>query len=361
MSARWGHNYLYVVGMIVGAAVATAALPTSVGAQTSQSVPVIDEGHIEVSEKILETNQTIKGLLEDLVRKELKEDPKAQHDAQKQLVEKKKKALEDVQQNYQGYRNNKYLEKDAYEDTFVETDPQQFLRDVTNSEFNRYLSQNFSYDVDQGSFNFSGDTSNLKKTIANSLEANMSEEKSPQQTMDRVTGGPQQTAAFKNGDFSKGGFDAWFEMSADKSNMPTGAYLQAQKQASKQIISAQNAEMNKLNWYDGVHGKTNDQGETVTPGSVYGQRLQDVMQFCDKGLLQFDEHPQTKQAAASACETIEQKIRTGGVLDGDFLSMFDQFASNLFNFDFSNEFDNLLGQIESEAQNYAQSVVSSIL
>jgi hypothetical protein len=361
MSAHWGHSY-YIVGGIALIALAVCAVPRSVSAQASQQVPVIDESHIEVSKNILETNESIKGLLEKLVEKELKDDPQTQNDAQDALVNKKKKVLEDVQQNYQGYMNNRYLPEEAYNESFVETNPSGHMRDVTNSEFNRYLAENYNYNIENGNFDFSGNKQNaIDQSVALSLLNNTSESAQPRETLSRVTGSKQSAQAFRSGDFSQGGFESWFEISANQSNTPDGAYLKAQDQMSEQIVQARNTEMEKLRWYDGVHGKTDEQGNVVTPGSVNNQRLQDVVRFCDEGLKRFDEHPQTQQRAQQACNQMEQRMRSGGVLIADFLNLFSNFTDNLFDANVDGVFSNLLGDLESQAADAAASVVSNIL
>lgn len=61
--------------------------------------------------------------------------------------------------------------------------------------------------------------------------------------------------AFLNGDFSKGGWGAYFELMVGSNNDPIKAYYDAQIEQYTRISNAQENRITKLNWSDGVFSK----------------------------------------------------------------------------------------------------------
>lgn len=95
------------------------------------------------------------------------------------------------------------------------------------------------------------------------------------------------------GDFSQGGWDAWFSMTQVDANNPYGAYLQARADIDSRLASAIGIESQKLDWNQGfiswsecLPGGTDPhtgecrpdmRGPTKTPGSIIKSQLDRVL------------------------------------------------------------------------------------
>jgi hypothetical protein len=101
------------------------------------------------------------------------------------------------------------------------------------------------------------------------------------------------------GDFSQGGWDAWFSMTQEQTNNPYGAYLKAKIELDSQIASAVGLKKSEydinngfLSWQECAIGKTTKydingrpdgemcilgQEKTVTPGSVISAQLNQTL------------------------------------------------------------------------------------
>jgi len=102
------------------------------------------------------------------------------------------------------------------------------------------------------------------------------------------------------GDFSKGGWDAWFSMTQNSTNNPYGAYLEAKLELDSRIANALNIKDKQLQWDSGflaysecleenpgpfhpahdegkAEGECLQRGETKTPGKVIESQLENVL------------------------------------------------------------------------------------
>jgi hypothetical protein len=99
------------------------------------------------------------------------------------------------------------------------------------------------------------------------------------------------------GDFNKGGWDKFFEMTQKQQNNPIGAYLQAQNQMNMQIATRQGIAQSQLNWGQGfmsyeecdVIGGIDQNCRTVTPGSIIAGKLNGALGQGENALVTADE------------------------------------------------------------------------
>lgn len=100
--------------------------------------------------------------------------------------------------------------------------------------------------------------------------------------------------AFTNGDFTKGGWNSWFEITQNQSSNPLGAYMGAKFELDRRIANKLGIEQEKLNWGDGflswsdcvkygpagvdadgqpTEPECEKRGPIKTPGSVISEQL----------------------------------------------------------------------------------------
>ncbi len=99
-----------------------------------------------------------------------------------------------------------------------------------------------------------------------------------------VVSNTEDFAKFTEGDFSKGGWNSWFEISQNPSNNPFGSYVSAQGELADRILKKQDQEKNLLNWGDGFlsfreclaedqNRNCVEEGDIQTPGKVINEQL----------------------------------------------------------------------------------------
>lgn len=354
-----------MVMSIIALAVFCIAIPINGNAQTS--VPVKDEENIsvnedirdavqnevEISEQIKRYNEQVLTKISSLVKKEYELDPQEHSTAIELKANNAERRLENVRTGYKGYLNGKYLDGGAGEDSYAEQDYQQHMENVEKSEFRRYLDQHYGYDHKSGEFEGDADSraDKRRREIAKALKRNSTESPRPEPDIDEITGGEEETEQFFGGDFSKGGFEAWFSLSGNPDNTPSGAYLKAQRRVGEQVAEAQGAQTQKLNWYDGVHAKTNEEGETLTPGSVIEDKMSRAVDFCNEGMDDIDEAGQTTsplQKMRELCDSVDVRMQSDGtgILSEDFSEAFTITTGNgAAGFEPSQVVDNLIGEV----------------
>src|SRR3989344_3124187 len=146
--------------------------------------------------------------------------------------------------------------------------------------------------------------------------------------------------AFLNGDFSQGGWDAWFAMTQNAYGNPFDATLNAQAQLSLRINNEKTIELAKLNWAGGFlswsdcieregnddsggpdgdpatsDGECTKRGPTKTPGKVIETQLENVLGSEVKQLELADEFDEMVSALVGQ---LVKKIFTsaGGLFSG---------------------------------------------
>ncbi|MEX0672793.1 MAG: hypothetical protein WDZ82_03385 [Candidatus Paceibacterota bacterium] len=361
-------------------------LPSAVYAQGGgQSVPVTDEDHIEVSEEannilsnIQETNkenleqnanaaETLKKLLE-VFTVDHPEGEKASKDA---LAEKSKTNIDDSVEGYKGYMNNQYLPQydcEEGENSFIETDPDQYYQDVSNSQFNRFLVEEFSFDRDDlcdNGDNYtppnSNDTPNYQKGLVRSLQTSNAQEQEfdLNYNLHETTDG--NVDEFMSGDFSHGGYAGLFSALGNSDNHIYGAYTKSKGESERREREAQEIESQKLEWSGGAHALTNSDNQILTPGTLNRDRYDRAVNFCERSLVGLDKHQEVAEQLDEHCQEIENKIMDGLALDGSLLDSFDQLINGLINLDYEAEFENIIDDLESEAEDYVSDVIDDFI
>ncbi len=102
---------------------------------------------------------------------------------------------------------------------------------------------------------------------------------------------------FLSGDFSQGGWPAWFRVHTSLQNHPYGAYYLAQGELNTRLDRRQQVELEKLNYGQGFLSKercsTNHLGESrceiVTPGAVINEQLNNTLSSGTRQLELADE------------------------------------------------------------------------
>lgn len=92
--------------------------------------------------------------------------------------------------------------------------------------------------------------------------------------LDQYSSDPE---AYLSGDFSKGGWDAWFATLENPNNTPVGAYLEAKTAQQNITNQAQGQEFLKLEWGDGWKSVEDEAGNTLTPGGIIEGQVEEVL------------------------------------------------------------------------------------
>lgn len=282
-----------------------------------QAVPVLDEDN-------LEQNTRIADLLELLLTKELQDDQVAQATAQQKMGELAKETLNFISTGANG------------QPVFVEN-LVQFKTDLIKNVQKDVLGDNFNTSQLNNLPDYMGEA------VWGALKGQQNQFKDVLKTaQDSASGISKVSKEFVEGDFSSGGWDAWFNLTQDPQQNPYTAYLNAEAALTKQIASAINDQETKLNWYDGFLPGLEDPekilGNITIPGSTYKQQLENVLGSSVRFLEQADEYAGIvgeASAAYSQFSSILQDPTTGisNLLSKQDLGSIFKFTTN-FSFNF---------------------------
>ncbi|MEX1028392.1 MAG: hypothetical protein WD049_10385 [Candidatus Paceibacterota bacterium] len=357
--------------------------PTVFGVVGNQNVPVVDEANIQVNSESVRALEELVGLLSELVEKEVRRDPEDEGEAKAALVEKNKETLTDIQKGFSGYLDNRYLSdcNGPTQSPYAEDQPDLYFQEVAESEFNRFMEKSYGFSVCGSAGSSDTGPEPYSDAVAEGLRRSNPSFDSTyydrNYTFDDVTGSAQNSEAFYGGDFSQGGWNSWFAMTQVPDNNPYGAFDKAQEALNRRTAAALETERLKLDWNQGYHGNVEvienpDTGEivgqrTITPGNINREKLSRAVGFCDDALTQIGEHGSSVGAESvvadlvAACDQIEEDMKTGGVLEEDFLDTFDSFINDLFDINLQEYFDNMVDMLEDAAMDVAKNIINSII
>lgn len=186
----------------------------------------------------------------------------------------------------------------------------------------------------------------------------------PQCTLDNVT--EVDVEAFMGGDFSQGGWEAFFELGVGSNNDPTKAYLDSRVELYTRNLDAQQNEQEQVGWGDGFLSKQNceyiedatgfarEQCQNVTPGALIRDTISfHVGEAPSLKLIQADEFNEVLSTLAG--NLTNQAIRgTFGLLG---LGGNSKYSSNQFG-DGSQSFSDALA---AERPSTGQSISADVL
>lgn len=95
--------------------------------------------------------------------------------------------------------------------------------------------------------------------------------------LDNYTGSRANSEAFLDGEFSKGGWDAWFAVARNPENSFLGSYVKGIGERDSVTNKKLASEFQKLEWGDGFKSIENEKGEILTPGVIIKSQLEDVL------------------------------------------------------------------------------------
>lgn len=128
----------------------------------------------------------------------------------------------------------------------------------------------------------SGACSYFKQSITSALSKNSSSsgygkdfKSQTSCTLDSATGG--QSAAFMNGDWSKGGWDAWLKLTQEPQNNPYGYYAMMLSEMDSQQTAAQSAKVLDIIANNGFTSQTDSTGNVTTPGVILKDQISNVL------------------------------------------------------------------------------------
>ena len=159
------------------------------------------------------------------------------------------------------------------------TDPESYFKNIADQLAGEYIFSNTNLDSLCGPIS-------AKIRLALLKNYNYISEKEWQCTLTDVTGNMEDFM----GDFSKGSWDKFFEMTQKPQNNPMGAFLQAETELNLLIASRQGARGSELDWGEGFTSwrpcmaRDSETGKCIvestelsTPGSVIENQLNDVL------------------------------------------------------------------------------------
>ncbi|MCI5108682.1 MAG: hypothetical protein MRY49_02440 [Candidatus Pacebacteria bacterium] len=330
-------------------------LPASTFAQGNfgERVPVVDEEHIDISMEILEK-------LNLLLEKELEQDPLQEFEAKSSLADETSTEIEFVRRGYKGYLGNRYLpteEKGPENLPLFEQNLSSFYQSVAKSEFNKFMLENFGYNFETGELNTPGGNS-FEKEYLESVARVLIENKdsgvySRNYTLDLHTGSKENTKAFLEGDFTKGGWDAWYHLTQNPDNNIFGILDKAQQEIYERQSSAIYIEEQKLNQGGGFHATEDIYGNVITPSSVNESKINRALSTCQRSLELSDEfvgETYVTDRLAEMCERLNGALNDleTGLLKTSVIDIFE----DIFNLDFSELLDRFIGDIKIGGFNY---------
>lgn len=162
--------------------------------------------------------------------------------------------------------------------TFVD-DPQSLFEDLA-----KYQASNFLESLGDG-FLCEPFESSIKARFANEYNASYSDY--GRCTLQDVTDNVED---FLSGDFEKGGWTAWYELTQNPSNQEDFAYEQLRREAETRIsISIGNIDK-ELSWSSGVHSwRDKKTGKVLTPGKVVQAEIEQKLGLEEGRLVLADE------------------------------------------------------------------------
>lgn len=92
--------------------------------------------------------------------------------------------------------------------------------------------------------------------------------------LDRYSSDPE---AFLSGDFSKGGWNAWFGALNNPNNTFLGSYLRSKEAENVAINRVREEELLKLQWGDGFKSVEDAEGKILTPGTIIKDQLNETL------------------------------------------------------------------------------------
>ncbi len=145
-----------------------------------------------------------------------------------------------------------------------------------------------------------------------------------------VVSNTENFAKFTEGDFSRGGWDSWFEISQNPQNNPMGAYLSAQTELSIRTARGQSIKLLEANWGQGflsyqeclaedINGNCVEKGPIQTPGSVIESQLENTL---GTGVRQLEIADEINEIVSALVGQLVQTVFTEG------LSSFSSSGSN---------------------------------
>lgn len=91
-------------------------------------------------------------------------------------------------------------------------------------------------------------------------------------TLDKIIGNIEDASDFLDGDFSKGGWDGWFELTVN--NNPYRDYLESAAELEMRIAAEQYKETTLLDFGSGFFSSKDGSGSITTPGTIIKQQLE---------------------------------------------------------------------------------------
>lgn len=183
--------------------------------------------------------------------------------------------VQQMTQNLVGWINGGYNGKPLFA-----TDPEKFFLDIGDHVAGDYIQS-----IGAGAL-----CSPFKLQIQNSIKISynrsklISQGRTPTQGTCTLSGSAANIQAFFDGDFDKGGWDQWYNMTQVSGNNPYGAIADASGELSIKINGTKSIELAKLNWGQGFigwsdcvekdkNGVCTKNGPTKTPGTVINAEL----------------------------------------------------------------------------------------
>lgn len=174
---------------------------------------------------IARSNAKIQNLLEQFLKKELQEDPKATAAAQEALKEQTEAVIE--------WAGNGFIDKDGNTSPLFITNIEMYRLSISNEVANDIIFE----EIEQ-----SGICEAFKDEVMIAL-TNEYQHETQKGIQEQVTcpldATTEDTEAFLEGDFEKGGWSAWFEMVGNPENTPLGSRFANSQRLQEQIAEAQ--------------------------------------------------------------------------------------------------------------------------
>lgn len=335
--------FLQVVVLVFGISL---LIPQLSHAQFGQRVPVVDEEQIGVSTEIYE-------LLYRLVEKEYELDPDAEAQAKEALAEDTSEEIEFIQTGFRGYLNNKFLPGgEPVEESVFVSDPDKFLGDVVTSEHYRFMTDFFDADIsdpESVTLNPESRPGQYLDVVAQSLEARRSgtDPEEAYTLLEQFDGDEVRAQNFLNGDFSEGGWSGWLSLTQNPNNNVYGTYLSAKRTSDARAGRAVNREQQILEYGEGHHATRNEAGAIVTPGILNREKIEKAVSTCKTSLESVDEYVGGADSTTDSLEEMCQILQNGLNSEDGLLNLETFDFASLFNLDFNNLLDSIVGDIFS--------------
>lgn len=131
--------------------------------------------------------------------------------------------------------------------------------------------------------------------------------------LDSYTGSRANSEAFLSGEFSKGGWDAWFATARNPQNTFLGSYVEGIGEREAETNKRLASEFEKLRWGDGFQSVEDASGNILTPGSIIKSQLEDVL---GSGLRSLENADELSELIGALVGTLTNNILSGDGLAG---------------------------------------------